>query len=238
MRTAVFASPPCCVRDAGTAADLDRRTGEDVIELEPGKRLTVSICGNCGPYSASAGASLPPGWSAAQLTGGIAPRRGQSFDPQGKAHATRAPPDRLLDAGLDRYERIRTVRGQRGERDAPARAQTAEQLPGGGRFAALPASGSAGQQKRFDAWLVERFDTQGLMLEPTTEIADEPKLAHRRRAGVSLCLEARGEPVELTGQRTNMQLGNRTLSTSVFSVTLATLPAGEDHRIIPEHQPS
>ena len=30
--------------------------------------------------------------------------------------------------------------------------------------------------------------TQALVLEPTTEIADEPKLAHHRWAGVSLCL--------------------------------------------------
>ena len=46
---------------------------------------------------------------------------------------------------------------------------------------------------------------QVLVLEPTTEIADEPKLAHRRWASVSLCLKLSGEPVEITGQQTDTQ---------------------------------
>ena len=108
-------------------------------------------------------------------------------------------------AAFDLCERIRVLRGRRDGRDPPAHAQMAQQLPGGRCFAASHTSGSSGQQERFDARLVERFDTQALVLEPTTEIADEPKLAHRRWVGVSLCLESSGEPVEITGQWTDTQ---------------------------------
>ena len=113
--------------------------------------------------------------------------------------------EEALIAAFDRCERIRALQGRRGERNPPARAQMAQQLPGGRCFAASHASRSASQQKRFDTRFVERFDTQALVLKPATEIADEPKLAHRRGAGVSLGLEARGEPVEITGQWTDTQ---------------------------------
>jgi hypothetical protein len=66
-------------------------------------------------------------------------------------------------------------------------------------------SWSTSDQESLNPLLVEPFDTEPFVLEPTAEIADEPELVFGRRVGVSLYGKLSCESVDVTSQRANAQ---------------------------------
>ena len=123
--------------------------------------------------------------------------------------------------------------------DSASTAQMGQQFPTQNRSAV---GFSARAQEPLDTRLVQGLDPKPLALKPAAEVPHKPKLASpvwraypcvASQAANPSNSTASGQPA-IPADFLDPERKNR--STSVFSMWLATLPAGEDARIIPETQ--